>query len=211
MTSEASGDRGRRRTGILGGTFDPPHIAHLVLAANARHDLQLDDVLFVPAGEPYRKADRGVTPAEVRLQLVETAVADLQWASVSRIEVDRDGPTYTTDTLDELIAASDRDWWFILGTDALADLPHWKEPRRIVELVRLGLALRPGQIDHLAVPEATRAAVPGVEERIDQIEMPLLEVSSTDLRARIRDGRPTDYLVTDAVRAQIDALGLYAR
>lgn len=199
-----------RRVGMLGGTFDPPHLAHLVLAANARHDLQLDEVVFVPAGDPYRKADRAVTPPEVRLRMLRAAVADLPWASVSTTEIERDGPTFTTDTLEEF-TADGASWWFILGTDALADLPHWKEPQRIAELVRLGLALRPGQIDHLEVPQATRDAVPGIEARIDRVEMPLLEISSTDLRARFLDGRPVDYLVTEPVRAVIDELGLYAR
>ncbi|MDA0353339.1 MAG: nicotinate-nucleotide adenylyltransferase [Chloroflexi bacterium] len=199
-----------RRTGILGGTFDPPHIAHLVLAANARHDLQLDEVIFVPAGDPYRKADREVTAPDHRLRMIEAAVADLPWASVSRTEIDRAGPTYTTDTLEEFVTAGG-DWWFLLGADALADLPHWKDPARLVQLARFALAMRPGLIDHLEIPPATRAAVPGIEDRLDRIEMPLLEVSSTDLRTRVRDGRPTDYLTTPAVRAVIDELGLYAR
>lgn len=199
-----------RRVGILGGTFDPPHIAHLVLAANARHDLQLDEVIFVPAGEPYRKAGRDVAASEARLSMVRAAIADLPWATVSPIEIEREGPTFTTDTLEELTADGSQ-WWFILGSDALADLPHWKEPRRIIELVRLGLALRPGQINHVEISEATRRAVPGIETRIDQVEMPLLEVSSTDLRERIRDGRPTEYLLLPSVRAVIDDLGLYAR
>lgn len=206
MTSDAS----RRRTGILGGTFDPPHLAHLVLATNARHDLMLDEVLFVPAGDPYRKADREVSPPAARLRMIEAAVAELPWAAVSTVEVDREGPSFTTDTLEELVAVAG-DWWFILGSDALADLPYWKEPRRIVELVRLGLAIRPGQTDDLEIPQATRTAVPDIEARIDRIEMPLLEVSSTDLRQRVRDGRPTDYLLPAPVRAAIDELGLYAR
>ena len=195
---------------MLGGTFDPPHLAHLVLAANARHDLQLDEVVFVPAGEPYRKADRAVTPPEIRLRMIRAAVAELPWASVSAIELERDGSTFTTDTLQEL-TTDGANWWFILGTDALTDLPHWKEPQRIAELVRFGLALRPRQIDQLEVPEATKDAVPGIEDRIDRVEMPLLDISSTDLRARFGDGRPVEYLVTDPVRAVIDELGLYAR
>ena len=208
MTEEPATPRMTRRVGILGGTFDPPHLAHLVLATNARHDLDLDEVLFVPAGNPYRKADRAVSPPEERLRMVHAAVDDLSWASVSTIEIERDGPTFTTDTLEQL-TADGGDWWFILGTDALADLPHWRDPQRIVELVRLGLALRPGEFDGLEVPAATRDAVPGIESRIDRIEMPLLELSSTDLRARVRDGRPTDYLVPAPVRAVIDELGLY--
>jgi nicotinate-nucleotide adenylyltransferase len=198
-----------KRVGILGGTFDPPHIAHLVLAANARHDLALDEVLFVPAGDPYRKAGREVAPAEARLRMIEAAVAEIPWAAISRVEIDRDGPTYTTDTL-EVLTGDGRDWWFILGTDALADLPHWRRPERIVELVRLGLALRPGLIDRYEIPPEAIEAVPGIEQRIDRIAMPLMEVSSTDIRERVRDGRPTEFLVQPAVRALIDELGLYA-
>ncbi len=200
----------RRRIGILGGTFDPPHLAHLVLATNARHDLRLDEVMFVPAGDPYRKAGRDVAPPEARLRMIRAAVADLPWATVNTIEIERDGPTYTTDTLEALTAGSDDEWWFILGMDALADLPHWKEPGRIVELARLGLALRPGLIDHLEIPAATLEAVPDIEEHIDRIEMPLLEISSTDIRERIRHGGPTDYLMPDSVRAVIEELGIYA-
>lgn len=197
----------RHRRGILGGTFDPPHLGHLVLAANARYDLQLDEVWFIPAGEPYRKAEREVTAREVRLRMVEAQIADLPWARVKTIELDREGPTYTTDTLREL-AASGGDWWFILGSDALADLPYWREPATIVEQVRLGLARRPG-VGELEIPAETLRAVPGIESRIDYIEMPLLEISSTDLRERVRDGRPTDFLLTPVVRAVIDELGLY--
>ncbi len=196
------------RRGVLGGTFDPPHIGHLVLAANARHDLQLDEVWFIPAGEPYRKAGRGVTPREVRLKMVEALLADLPWARVSTIELERDGPTYTTDTLREL-ASDGGEWWFILGSDALGDLPHWREPATIVEQVRLALARRPG-VGETEIPAETLKAVPKIESRIDEIEMPLLEISSTDLRQRVRDGRPTDFLVPPAVRAVIDELGLYS-
>jgi nicotinate-nucleotide adenylyltransferase len=195
------------RRGLLGGTFDPPHVGHLVLAANARHDLQLDEVWFVPAGEPYRKAGRGVSPREVRLRMVEAQLAELPWAHVSTIELDRDGPTYTTDTLREL-ANDGGEWWFILGSDALGDLPHWREPATITEQVRLALARRPG-VGETEIPAETLRAVPNIESRIDEIEMPLLEISSTDLRQRVHDGRPTDFLVTPAVRAVIDELGLY--
>ena len=196
------------RRGILGGTFDPPHLGHLVLATNARHDLELDEVWFVPAGEPYRKAGRAISSREERLRLVEAATADLPWAHVSTIELDRDGPTYTTDTLREL-ASDGGDWWFILGSDALGDLPHWREPATIVDQVRLALARRPG-VGELEIPPETLLAVPGIESRIDEVEMPLLEISSTDLRERVRAGRPTDFLITPAVRALIDELGLYA-
>ena len=196
------------RRGILGGTFDPPHLGHLVLASNARHALQLDEVWFIPTGDPYRKAGRAISSREERLRLVEAAIAELPGARVSTIELDRDGPTYTTDTLREL-AGEGGDWWFILGSDALGDLPHWREPATIVAQVRLALAWRPGS-GELEIPQETLRAVPGIESRIDEVEMPLLEISSTDLRERVRDGRPTDFLLTPAVRAVIDELGLYA-
>jgi nicotinate-nucleotide adenylyltransferase len=196
------------RRGILGGTFDPPHLGHLVLATNARHDLQLDEIWFIPAGDPYRKTGGTVSARAARLRMVQAATADLLWARVSTIELDRGGPTYTTDTLRDLVGEGG-DWWFILGSDALGDLPNWREPATIVSQARLALARRPG-VGEAEIPPATRRAVPGIESRIDYVEMPLLEISSTALRQRVRDGRPTDFLVTPAVRAVIDELALYA-
>ena len=197
---------GVTRTGVLGGTFDPPHLAHLVLAAAAREALGLDRVLFVPAGNPWRKADREVTPAAVRLDLVRAAAEPFAWAEVSTVEVDRDGPSYAAETM-EALAVAGGEWWFILGSDALADLPHWHEPRRLLAAARLAVAVRPPPT--LRIAEATLAALPGVEARVDAVPMPALDVSSTDLRARIRDGRTTEVLIPEAVRARIDAHGLY--
>ena len=135
----------RRRLGLLGGTFDPPHRAHLVLAAAAREALDLDRVIVMPAGDPWRKSERDVTSAEVRLALTRIAFEDLPWAEVSSIEVRREGPSYTAETLTSLQADdahADADWWFILGQDALVDLPHWHEPERIAALARLAVATR---------------------------------------------------------------------
>lgn len=197
---------GVTRTGVLGGTFDPPHLAHLTLAAAAREALGLDRVLFVPAGNPWRKADRAVTPGAVRLEMVRAAVAPLAWAEVSTIEVDRDGPSYAAETM-EALAADGGEWWFILGSDALADLPHWHEPQRLLAAARLAVAVRPPAALH--IDEATRAALPGLEARVDVVPMPALDVSSTGLRARIRIGSTTKVLVPEAVRAVIEAQGLY--
>lgn len=194
------------RTGVLGGTFDPPHLAHLALAAAAREVLHLDRVLFVPAGNPWRKADREVTPAAVRLELLRTAVAPLAWAEVSTIEVDRDGPSYSADTL-ETLAAAGGDWWFILGSDALADLPHWHAPERLLAAARLAVAVRPPAALH--IDEATRSMIPGIDARVDVVPMPALDISSTELRARVRAGRSTEVLVPEAVRTLIDAHVLY--
>ena len=194
------------RVGVLGGTFDPPHLAHLVLAASARRALRLDRVVLMPAGDPWRKERPDVSPASTRLRLVEAAAEGLPWAEVSAIEVERDGPTYTLDTFEALAAAEpDAAWWFLLGEDALADLPHWHEPERLIERVRFGLAQRPG------TEPASRAldALPGLAARVDLVPMPALAVASRDLRARVARGEPTAPLLPSAVRRVIDELGLY--
>lgn len=200
------GVAGTPRVGVLGGTFDPPHLAHLVLAAAARRELRLDRVVLVPAGDPWRKADRDVTPARTRLRLVEAAAAALPWAEVSAIEVEREGPTYTLDTFEELAAAEpDAAWWFLLGEDALADFPHWHEPERLVQRVRFGLAQRPG-----AAPAASSLeALPGLADRVDVVPMPALDVAASDLRARVASGELTGPVLPAAVRRVIDELGLY--
>ena len=194
------------RTGVLGGTFDPPHRGHLRLAEAARAQLALDRVVFMPAGDPYRKAGRRVSPREVRLRLVEAAVADLPWAGVSTLEIDRSGPSYTDETL-AVLARDGGDWWFIAGADVLRDLPHWRDPRLLVEIARLAVAERPpaGRV----VPEEALRAVPGIEGRIDWLEMVPLDVSSTELRARVRRGADVGEWLPERVRVLIDELGLY--
>ncbi len=201
------------RIGVLGGTFDPPHLAHLVLAAAARSALALDRVVLVPAGDPWRKAGSSVSPAAGRLALTRAAVEDvLPWAEVSEIEVRRAGPSYTAETLEELQAgAPGNEWWFILGRDALADLPHWREPGRIVALARLALAGRGGEASGGGgeLPDAALAAVPGLEARVDRVPIPRLDVSASELRRRLRAGEQAAPLLPVAVRRRIAELGLY--
>lgn len=194
------------RTGVLGGTFDPPHIGHLVLGAAAMRSLQLDRVLFVPAGQPWRKAGRPVTEGQVRLRMLRAAVEHLDWAEVSGLEVERPGPTYAVDTLSEL-TDDGGEWWFIVGRDALEDMPHWKEPERLLELARLGVALRPPADE--PVPPVAHERFPGIEQRVDVVEMPALSASSSDIRARVREGRSTQWLLPEAVQRVVDELGLY--
>ncbi|MDP2328708.1 MAG: nicotinate-nucleotide adenylyltransferase [Dehalococcoidia bacterium] len=200
-----------RRTGILGGTFDPPHLAHLALAEAARVALHLDRVIFVPAGDPWRKADREVSPAGARIALVQMAIEPYEWAGLSTVEVERSGPSYTADTIEELVAAGEPDeaWWFILGADALEDMAYWHEPRRIVARARLAVALRPGREDEPLVTEALRAAVPGIDERIDLVPMVPTDLSATAIRAKVAAGESTEGLLDPEVRALIDGLGLY--
>ncbi len=194
------------KTGVLGGTFDPPHLAHLVLAAAARRALDLDRVLFVPAGDPWRKSARCVSAVATRVRMVQAAVEPFSWADGSMVEVERSGPSYSSNTMAELARGGGR-WWFILGEDALDDLPHWYEPVELISVARLALARR--ALHAIQVPEAVSRAVPGIEGRIDSVPMPALNISSTALRQRVRDGRPTEVLLPDAVRQVIDGAGLY--
>ncbi|MBM4411352.1 MAG: nicotinate (nicotinamide) nucleotide adenylyltransferase [Chloroflexi bacterium] len=203
MTSTAGG-----RFGLLGGTFDPPHVAHLALAEAARTSLHLDRVVFVPAGDPWRKTGRAVTSAAARLEMTRALVEGLPWAEVSPIEVERDGPSYTADTVETLVAVRGGEWWVILGADALADLEHWHEPTRIAAAARLGVAARPGA--KVEASAALRALAPGIETRIDRIEMAEVDLSSTGVRARLRSGASVEGEIPPAVLGVIHRRGLYA-
>jgi len=191
------------RIGVLGGTFDPIHVAHLLLAEQAREQLVLDKVLLIPAGDPWRKASRDVSPAALRLEMVRRATAENPLFEVDDREVRRDGATYTVDTLRELRAELDEDddLFLILGEDALADLPNWKEPEALPEYATIVVAPREG----VELPET----LPFDPAAIERIDMPYLDVSSTDLRQRARLGRSLRYLVPDAVLAFIAEQGLY--
>ena len=190
-----------RRVGVFGGTFDPPHVGHLVVAVNVRHALALDVLLLVVAREPWQKtAQRQVTAAEDRFALVEAAVGDVPGIEACRLELDRGGPSYTADTLEALHAAEpDAELFMILGSDAAAGLPTWERVDDVRPLATVVEVDRPGAV----------TAPPPSGWRWVQVEAPRLEVSSTDLRARFADGRPLDYLITRPVIDYIRARGLY--
>ena len=191
------------RIGVLGGTFDPIHVAHLLLAEQAREQLVLDKVLLIPAGDPWRKADRSITPAVLRLEMVRRAAAGNELFEVDDREVRREGATYTVDTLRELREEleEDDDLFLLLGEDALADLPQWKEPEAFPQYATIVVAPREGT----ELPES----LPFDPVRIERIDMPYMDVSSTDLRRRARLGRSLRYLVPEPVRAFIEDNGLY--
>jgi nicotinate-nucleotide adenylyltransferase len=191
------------RLGVLGGTFDPPHLGHLILAEHAREQLRLDRVRFVPAGEPWRKADRGITPGYQRLEMVRLAIADNPFFELDDCELRRTGPSYTAVTLREMRAAlADEDeLFFLVGEDALADLPFWYEPAAIAEAAVIVVAPREGAPRPLALPFG--------EDRIARITMPYVGISSTDLRRRAREGLSLRYLVPSAVETYIRVQGLY--
>lgn len=190
-----------RRIGVFGGTFDPPHLGHLVIAVNVRYELDLDVVLFVVAAEPWQKVGtRPLTPAADRLALVEAAVADIDGLEASRREIDRGGPSYTADTLRELRADDPEAGLFVvLGRDAALGILTWDRWGELPDLATFVVVDRPGAPD---------LPLPG-EFQWRRVEAPRLEVSSTDLRARVVDGRPLDFLLPPAVISCIEERHLY--
>ena len=193
-------DSSLRRVGLFGGTFDPPHVGHLVTAVNVRHALDLDVVVMMVANVPWQKeGSREITPALARLAMVEAAVLDVPGLVPGRQEIDHGGPSYTADTLavlgEQFPAA---EFFTVIGDDAAAGLRTWTRWEEVVDSSRLVVVDRPGE--HV-----------DVDADLDwiRVEVPRLEVSSTDLRARFTDGRPLDYLVTTPVLDVIRARGLY--
>ena len=198
------------KLGILGGTFDPPHVGHLRLAEAALDYLSLDRVLFVPAGEPWRKTGREITPSEQRLAMVRLAIEGCPQYEVSTLEVDRPGPSYTVDTLGDLLArhGPEAELYLILGEDALLDLPNWREPQRIIALAWLAVALRsPGR--DLEVTELEEA-IPGISRRLRVLPMSYVDVSGTALREWLCKGVDLKGLVPPPVEAYIKAHRLYS-
>lgn len=189
-----------RRVGLFGGTFDPPHVGHLVTAVNVRHALELDVVIMMVANVPWQKeGSRTITPAADRLAMVEAAVRDVPGLVPGRQEIDHGGPSYTADTLTVLAEQyPGADFFTIIGDDAAAGLRTWTRWEEVVERSQVVVVDRPGE----------SVDVDGGIEWI-RVEVPRLEVSSTDLRARFTDGRPLDYLVTQPVLDVIRARGLY--
>lgn len=189
-----------RRVGLFGGTFDPPHVGHLVTAVNVRHALDLDVVVLMVANVPWQKeGSRTITPAADRLAMVEAAVRDVPGLIPGRQEIDHGGPSYTADTLTVLAEQyPEAEFFTIIGDDAAAGLRTWTRWEEVVERSQVVVVDRPGE----------SVEVDGGIEWI-RVEVPRLEVSSTDLRARFTDGRPLDYLVTQPVLDVIRERGLY--
>jgi nicotinate-nucleotide adenylyltransferase len=196
-----AGPRTGERLGIFGGTFDPPHVGHLVTAVNVRHELSLDRVLLVVAGQPWQKVGtRDMSSAEDRLAMVEAAVGDVDGLEASRIELDRRGMSYTADTLSALLGRDPTlDLYVILGSDAAVGLPGWERADEVRALSTIVVVERPGSGE----------GSPPLGWSWVRVEVPRLEVSSTDLRARVIDGRPLDYLLSPAVIDTIERRGLY--
>ena len=188
------------RIGLFGGTFDPPHVGHLVTAVNVRYALDLDAVVLMVANSPWQKqGTRPITAAEDRLAMVEAAVADVDGLVAGDSEIRRGGPSFTADTLATLVEVyPGAEFYTIVGDDAAAGLTSWERHDEVVAQSHMVVVDRPG------IPVELPAGFDWL-----RVEVPRLEVSSTDLRARVRDGRPLDYLVTEPVLDIIAARGLY--
>lgn len=195
------------RIGVFGGTFDPIHIGHLIIATELRHALRLDRLLFVPTGQPPHKADQAVTADADRLAMLELAIAGDPAFEISTLDLERAGPSYTADLL-RLLSAQfpDARLFFLMGEDSLRDLPNWHQPDAILALAELGIASRP-EIDLDLADIYER--LPSARGRVQIVPTTLIDISSSDLRQRVRDGRPIRYLVPAAVEAYIMSNNLY--
>jgi nicotinate-nucleotide adenylyltransferase len=212
VTGEGSASEGQPQTetrlGVFGGTFDPIHVGHLVAAEIVAGALGLGEVRFVPAADPPHKPGSVGTPAEQRLQMVQLAIAGNAAFTTSRIDIDRSGPHYTVELLRRVRSSvgPDARIHFIMGADSLADLLTWRHPDQIIKLARFAVVGRPGAEPDLALLEP---AIPGLAESVDYIEMPLIGISSTEIRARVASGATIRYQVPEPVEQFIARHGLY--
>lgn len=194
--------------GVLGGTFDPIHVGHLALAEEVRTRLELAEVLFVPAGQPYLKVNTLLSDARHRLQMVRLAIAE-PYFRLSTMEIERAGPTYTVDTIAELKSqlGNGDELYFILGWDNLEELPKWHEPRRLISMCRLVAVPRVG----CRVPDlgSLEAKIPGLLKRVIVLDKPEIDISASVIRDRVARGLSIKHLVPEAVAKYIKEQGLY--
>ncbi len=197
------------KTGLFGGTFDPIHIGHLTIAEDIRVKLQLDRVIFIPARQPWLKVDREISEGHYRLQMVKLAIASNRYFEISDVEMIRPGPSYTVDTVEEMrrTLGPEDDMYFIAGSDAVMDMPLWKQPERVVSLCRIAAAKRPRapEVD----TNALKSVIPEVSSCINVIDVSQVDISSTAIRERIREGQPISDMVPDEVERYIRENGLY--
>ena len=195
----------------MGGTFDPVHIGHLIVAEQVRSSLELDKVIFIPAGEPWMKADRKITASQHRVEMVRLAIASNPFFELSTIEIEHPGWTYTVDTLEQLSKDLDNGTrlFLLIGWDGLKNMPQWKAPYRISIIATLVTFPRPG------VPEPDisilEESMPALSERMVKLNGPYIGISSTDIRERLSIGKSVRYLVPPEVDSYIADQGLYRK
>ena len=198
------------RLGLFGGTFDPPHVGHLILASEARSQLELTRVLWTVTPDPPHKQDQFITPLEHRLAMVKLAIQENQFFELSEIELSRPGPHYTVDTI-RLLAKQNPNAEIvpIIGGDSLQDLPTWHEPNELVYAAHwVGVMRRPGEEPDLRELERE---LPGITSKVHYVDAPLLEIASREIRSRVADGRPYRYYLPTPVYHYINEHHLYQR
>ncbi len=197
------------RTGIFGGTFDPIHIGHLIVAEQVREKMELDRVIFIPARHPWLKSGRDITEGQHRLEMVSLAISTNHSFVLSDVEMTRPGPSYTVDTLEAMRkeSGSQDEIYFIAGVDALAEMPRWKDPERIVALCHIVAVNRPGSAGFDR--QTLEPLIPRLSSCMWMIDVPQIDISSTDIRERMRAGMSIKYMVTSEVEGYIHENGLY--
>ena len=198
----------RERIGLFGGTFDPPHLGHLILASEAQFQLELTRLLWTLTPEPPHKQDQPITPVEHRLAMVNLAIADNLSFELSHVELDRPGPHYTLDTI-KLMAEQNPQAEIVpvIGGDSLHDLPTWHHPQELLYAAHwIGVMRRPGESANL---DALERELPGISAKVHYVDAPLLEIASREIRSRIADGRPFRYYLPDPVYHYISQHHLY--
>jgi len=199
---------GRMKLGVLGGTFDPIHKAHLAVAEEVRIRLGLAEILFIPAGRPWLKAGSPISAAEHRLEMVRLAIADKAYFKLSTLEIERAGPSYTVDTIVELKRQrADDELFSILGWDNFDQLPQWREPGRLITMCQLVVVPRPGY--PVPDPERLEAIIPGLTQKVILMEKPEMDISAEEIRQRVTCGLPISHLVPGPIDRYIKQHQLY--
>lgn len=195
--------------GVLGGTFDPIHNGHILIAEEVRNRLDLAEVIFVPAGQPWQKEVNPVLSVEHRVPMVRLSVAEKPYFNLSTIEVERAGPSYTVDTLTALTTqlGTGDELFFILGWDNLAQLPQWRQPSRLIQVCRLVAVPRPGY--PLPDLDSLETSIPGLSQRLIILKKPEVDISASDIRSRVAQGLPIRHLVPGQVDEYIKQHRLY--
>jgi len=197
--------------GVLGGTFDPVHSGHLVIAEEARLRFGLNKVLFVPAGQPWLKTNSKITAAAHRVEMLKRAIADNAGFELSTMEIDRPGPSYSVDTVAVLQQQSGAGAkiFFLIGWDSLSELPQWKEPARLIQLCKLVAVTRPG----FSRPDlkSLEPSIPGITQSVVWLDIPPIDISSSDIRDRVAQGLSIHSLVPDKVESYIAENKLYRK
>lgn len=203
-----------RRVGLIGGTFDPIHYGHLVVAEEIRAALDLADMVFIPTGQPPHKREGTVTAAEHRFAMLELAIASNPHFSISRVELDRPGPSYTVETLRLLRQqwGGQTAFYFIIGWDSLEELTTWHDPAGILEQLAYLVAVhRPGYQEEPGYRKRLENRLPEIQQRLLTMPAPQLDISATDLRLRVAEGKPVKYQIPEAVENYIVQHGLYRK